>query len=268
MGTWLGVVALVTLWSMMASVFAGERCRWEKGTGEAAIENVTDGEARQVALRRARAEAIAKAVGSKIQAATLVTDGRLAGDFIRELLEGYIVDERITWKPPGVFQETQDKPPIIRYHVDVEGCVVPQRGGRDSLFIVKAELSKDTFVSGEKVDLKIRCTRDCYLTIFNQAADDSFHILLPNEFQKSESLKANEQLTFPPPGIALEMVTLPGHPRGAEAFLVVATKKPFDFRTVIGKAEKISILELSSALLRLAPSERAEELLVYEMRSR
>lgn len=73
---------------------------------------------------------------------------------------------------------------------------------------------------------------------------------------------------MPPPGIAWRMKTLQDHPRGAEAFLVVATKQLFDFRTVIGKTEKISIPELSAALLKLAPSERAEELLVYEMRSR
>jgi len=243
-------------------------CQWEKGKGEAAIAEVTAEEAQQLALRRARADAVAKVAGVEIQATTLVRDATLAGQFIRTLLQGYIIKEKTTWGEPGVFREGPDKPPIILYRVEVEACVIPQREGRDSYFTVKADLNKRVFVEGEKADLKIRCTRDCYLTIFNLAADDSSHILLPNDYQKQEILKADQELTFPPPGMALEMVTLPRYSRSTEAFLVVATKKPFDFRTAIGKTEKISIPELSSALLRLAPSERVEKLLVYEMRSK
>lgn len=262
-----GAIFIALSLGVVSSV-AETTCKWEKGKGEAAIAEVTAEEAQQLALRRARADAIAKAVGIEIQSDTFVRDGKLEGEFIRALLQGYILKEKIIGWKTDEFRENHDKPPIIRYHVDVEDCVVPQREGRDSYFIVTAKLNKPVFVDGEKAELKIRCARDCYLTIFNLAADDSFSLLLPNEYQENEFLKADHELTFPRPGVALEMVTLPGHSRGAEAFLIVATKKPFNFRSVIGKTEKISIPELSSALLRLAPSERAEELLVYEMRNR
>lgn len=260
------VIAMLSLGAVPMP--ASTPCQWAKGKGEAAIAEVTAEEARQLALRRVRADAIAQVAGIELHAETLVRDATLAGQFIRTLLDGYIVREKVTWGDPGIFRDTPDKPPIILYHIEVESCVAPQKAGRDPYFTVTAQLNKPVFVSGETAALKIRCSRDCYLAIFNLAADDFLHLLLPNAYQPSEIFKANQELTFPRPGLALEMVSLPGHPRATEAFLVVATKRPFDFRALLGKTEGISIPELSSALLRLPPAERAEEFLVYEMQSR
>lgn len=74
--------------------------------------------------------------------------------------------------------------------------------------------------------------------------------------------------TFFKKRLALVMEPLPGHRRAAEAFLVVATKRPFHLGAVIGKSEKITISELSNALLTLPANERVEEMLVYEVREK
>lgn len=74
--------------------------------------------------------------------------------------------------------------------------------------------------------------------------------------------------TFFKKRLALVMETLSCYRRAAEAFLVVATKWPFDLSAVIGKSEKITISELSNALLTLPANERVEEMLVYEVRQK
>ncbi len=121
-------------------------------------------------------------------------------------------------------------------------------------------------MAGEEAILKIQSNRQCYISILNLLADDSFRILFPNPYRRSTLVKPGEKLIFPSQGLSLVMEPLPGHRRAAEAFLVVATKRPFHFHTVIGKSEKITISELSNALLTLPANERTEEMLVYEVR--
>ena len=263
---WKGIILILTFGPVYVS--AESHCNWVETTGQVLVENMTPEEARQIAIRQARAAAIEQVSGIEIQAHTLVRNFLLAGQFIRSLTEGYILDEKIVKWEQDIFQDKPDKPPLTLYRVHLKCCVTPQTEKRDPYFALKAELNKNVFVSGEEAALKISCSRECYVSILNFLADDSFKILLPNPYQKNTFLKSGEELIFPSQGLALVMEPEPGYRRSAEAFLVVATKDSFDLQAIIGKKDKITISQLSNAFLTLPSNERTERILVYEVRQK
>ena len=168
-------------------------------------------------------------------------DLTLAGEFIRTLTQGYIVDETgLRWEQ-DLLQEAPEKPPLTVYRVHLKCCVASQGEQRDPYFTLSVRLNKNIFAAGEEAELKIKSSRKCYVSVLNLSADEHFKVLLPNAHQPVLCLSRGAEFVFPPEGLALVMEPLPGHRRDTEAFLVVATKRPFDFRTVTGKSRDITI---------------------------
>ena len=141
-------------------------------------------------------------------------------------------------------------------------------GSRDAYFVLTGELNKPSFVAGEEARLTMRCGRECYVTIFNLAANDRFSILFPNSYESVVALRSREEFAFPRPGLALVMRPFPTHQRDAEAFLVVATKQPLNADTRLGRRDDLPIGDVLRMLSDLPLSERAELLLVYEVRAK
>src|SRR3989442_946608 len=123
-------------------------------------------------------------------------------------------------------------------------------------------------VTAEEARLTMRCGRECYVTIFNLAANDRFSILFPNSYESVVALRSREEFAFPRPGLALVMRPFPTHQRDAEAFFVVATKQPLNADTRLGRREDLPIGDVLRMLSDLPLSERAELLLVYEVRAK
>ncbi|RPH78847.1 MAG: hypothetical protein EHM80_09270, partial [Nitrospiraceae bacterium] len=65
-------------------------CIWAEGTGLVSGDVLKPQEAKQLALRQARAQAIEKAVGVEVRAETIVRDFVVASDFIKTLTKGYV----------------------------------------------------------------------------------------------------------------------------------------------------------------------------------
>ena len=223
-----------------------------------------------MALRSARARAVERATGIELEAITVVRDMALAGEFVRALTRGYVLEEKIIRWEDENFQEAPEQPPLTLYRVHLEVCVAPQNGKRDPYFTVSAKLNKTTFVAKEQASLEVQCSRACHLTILNLMADDRFRLLLPNAYQKTAPLQPSEAYLFPSAdsGLSLVMETLPGHNRDTEAFLVVATKQRFDALAQLGQRdEDIPMERVFATLLDLPADERAETLVAYEVRA-
>lgn len=259
-------LAFLTL-LLSPSVRGEEHCQWVETKGEAALENVTAEEGRQIAIRSARARAVEQVAGVEVQSQTLVRDQLLAAEFLRALARGYVLREQVLRWEQEAFQAAPEKPPVTLYRVFLKTCVAPEGDPRDPYFTVSAELNKGTFVTGEQATIRIRCTQPCYLSILNLSGTDQFSLLLPNSYQRTLLLRSGEEFMFPPPGIALTMSPLPGHRRDAEAFLVLATKGPLNLPAILRMQAGIPFEEVSRVLLSLPASERAETLLVYEVRA-
>lgn len=249
-----------------SSAFASD-CQWKETTGEAAVENITAEEARQLALNRARNKAVEEIAGVKVQGSSLVKNFTLAADFIQAMSAGYVLEENAVKWETGTYQERPEAAPLTTYKVTLKSCVASVAAG-DPYFSIKAELNRPVFISGEEARITASCTKDCFLTILNLTADNKIRLLLPNKYEPSVRLKANAPYSFPVEGMALEMHTLPGHSRDTEAFLVIATREKFDILGLLKKGEEIPQKEFYKAILSLPADTRAEAMVVYEVRER
>lgn len=237
-------------------------------SGEAVVEQLTPEEARQMAVRKARAYGIEKAIGVEVASQTLVRDFTLMGDFIKTLSKGYILEEEVVSWEDLSYQEAPDKPPLTTYKVTLKMKIVPVQGERDPYFKLKAALNKNLFLEGEEAIIKIKPTKDCYLTILNLTAKDRFNLIFPNEHQNNNFIKANTEFVFPDPAFTICMTPYPGHKRDAEAFVLIAAKKPIHLKTLLRKEEDIPICNLYQVLLDIPIYEWTEEIILYEVRMR
>jgi uncharacterized protein DUF4384 len=234
-------------------------CEWREATGEAVLENVSAEEARRLALNAARLRAVEGVAGVDVLGQTLVRDHALAAQFLLSLAQGQIVEEHVTWEPITL----RPDPPVTAYRARLAACVAPPREPRDPYFVLTAELNKATYVAREPAEIRVRCAKDCYVSILNLIGRDEFTLLASGDFHR-----AGEEKRFPRDGIQLRIETPPGSARSTEAFLVVATKQPVDLVTLFAGRSPILFADVSRALLNLPASERAEALLVYEVRAR
>jgi len=239
-------------------------CQWIETTGEAAVENITPEEARQLALNRARIKAIEGVSDVNVHAITLVKNLSLAADFIQTLSSGYVLGEKdIEWNSKE-YQEKKDSPPLTIYTVKLKSCIAPTKTG-DPYFKIKGELNRLVFIAGEDAKIKATCTKDCYLTIINLTADDKAKVLLPNEYEPSPLIRGGETYNFPAGGLGLEMYPLAGHKKDSEVFILIATKERFDALKLIKKGGDIQPKEFYNAILSIPADNRAEEILAYEV---
>jgi len=253
--------------AIYSSSFAAD-CTWIETSGEAAVENMTSEEARQSALNKARTKAVEGVSGINVQGSTLVKDFALVADFIHTLTSGHVVEEKVLGWDSKSFQDKPDAPPVTVYKVNLRTCVKAADAG-DPYFKVKAELNRPVFMAGDEARITAGCTRDCYLTIVNISADNNISILYPNKIEPAGRMKGGASYTFPSvPGLALEMYPLQGHKRDTEAFYIIATKGNFDLQGMVKKTEGLTSKELYNSLLSLPATERAEEIVLYEVRAK
>ena len=129
---------------------------------------------------------------SAVQAQSLIRNQALAAQFLRTLAHGYVLQEEVLRWEEDALQEASDRPPITFYRVHLRACVALPVGSRDAYFVLTGELNKPSFVAGEEARLTMRCGRECYVTIFNLAANDRFSILFPNSYESVVALRSRE----------------------------------------------------------------------------
>jgi hypothetical protein len=175
-----------------------------KAEGSCAVVGMTAESCQLMALRRARSAAIEQAAGVKVSSATVITNMRLAVDFIKSYAHGYIVNETVAWLPLGSYQRDRSSAPIPEYRVEIKADVY-MPGQRIESIGLAASLNLKNFRTGEEAIIKIKVGRDARLAIFNITADDNVMMLYPNKYTPDNHIKAGENFTFPSKnaGIAL-----------------------------------------------------------------
>jgi hypothetical protein len=255
--------------------------KWVECSGEAAIQNITYEEAKVIARRQARLDAIEKACGVSIQAETLVKDFVIAGDFVHALSYGRVVEEKdLQWKTETLMSQKPGSPPGMKLHLGMKARVVPEMGSPDPSFKVDLKLNHTSFKSGEEVILKVRATRDCYVTVLNLCTDDTVRVLFPNKWQIDPLIKAKEKVEIPDKssrnfGIHIRVANLPGHKRDSEIVTVIATKQKIDILSGLEMSSgfglmgtpKMAVFDLAKWLSEIPVSDRAEETASYSIES-
>ena len=267
--SFLAAALFISVDDLYARVVQGVR-----GEGKAAIVGMTHEQAWLLALRRARADAVERAAGIKIQSSTLIRNFLLVGQFLKTFTRGFIVDEKLI-KKEGSFIDSDTGPPIPKYNVEIEATVViPERKIDPGFFFEQAFLNRDVYRSGEEAVIKAGVSRRAYLAIFNLRADDKVAMLYPNRnIGQTDILQPSKTFYFPPPdsGLVLEMNTLKGHKRDSEAFMVVAIPviegESFRFLDYFSGDRLYLVPKFFDIYSRIAEF-AVEEILPYEIRMR
>ncbi len=273
-------IVLLTLFFYLLttnSTIGQDKTKWVTCTGDAAIQNISSEEAKIIALRNARIDAIEQVCGVSLQAETMVRDFQLAGDFIHSISYGHVVEEKDkSWKTITMPAEHPNDPPILIYKVTMQAKVVSRNEKPDPSFKINLKLNRTTFQSGDEVIFKIKATQDCYLTILNLAANDSVYILFPNKFAEDNLLNKNSTVQIPSKknmnqGFHIRVATLPGFKKNSEVVKVIATKQRIDFIDEIDLSSsfspigtpKMALTKLARWLSQIPVSERAEASAIY-----
>lgn len=233
--------------------------------GSCAVIGMTAEQCQLLALQRARAAAIEQASGVAVSSSTLVTDFKLAADFIKTYSKGLVVREKVEWLPLGQYQKDSATAPIPEYRVRIVADVFNPKP-KVAAMGLSARMNGVLYRSGELAQVEIHTGRKAYIAIFNLMANDEVVMLFPNHHDK-DNLVAKEFI-FPAKTSVTELVmqTLPDHERDAEALLVAALdpESARSFTTVFTPGQPMKLAEFFRRYAELA--EWGEDVIVaYEV---
>jgi len=261
------------------AAYAAEQ-RWVEAAGEATADDTrTLNDVKQEALERARRQAIELAVGLKVQGETMVRNFAMQSDFVASLSSGTILEEKVLRWETETLKKDETSAPVLIYRVFLKAKVALDAANPDPAFKIAATLNRSLFKNGDDVVLRIKSTRDCYVTILVVTENNSVYLVLPNKHKKSNYLKEGEAYIYPSEndvskGLTLKAGLLPGSKRTRENFRIIATKKPINFTPdVIAEGlglesftrETATVGELIKELVALPAHERTEAFLAYEI---
>jgi len=240
------------------------------------IQNITPYQAFYKAKQSARKEAIRKILGTHIQQSAIVQNGTFAGEFIHSFAYGHILNENVEKVDIKLRQQSPSEMPTLICEVTMNCEVVEEKGTPDLSFRVQAELNSLSFTEGEEMVVKVKSTKDCYVTVLNITATDDIYVLFPNQYRNKNKIKANEVIEIPSPedrlqGLHFRMNSYPGHKEDTEYIKVLATRTPIGFLDDIDeesgfkkfKNNKYVLTELAQWLTLIPANERSEDLVSY-----
>jgi len=215
----LSILVLVSIPGMSSA----ETVKNITAEGSCAIVDMSARQCELTALQSARAAAIEQAAGVQVSSSTLVTNRALAADFIKTYSRGFIVKEKVQWLPLEQYQKDASTPPIPEYRVKILADVrVPEH--KIKPIGLKTKTNGILYKNGDKAAIEVSAGREARVAIFNITADDKVIMVFPNEFDRDNTVSKDRKLVFPSKETKteLEMQTLPGHKRDAEAFFIAA----------------------------------------------
>jgi len=247
-------------------------------TGEAAIANVTPEDAQNLALKRARLEAIEKVCGIRLKAETFVHNFSIQDDFIHSVSYGHIISEEILRWEVEVIQPSEKQPPAITYRVTLKARVQKIEEEPDPFYQVKVKLNKTVFENGDEMLIFVSSTKSSHITVLNYCADGSVVLLFPNQIQKNNYIKAGEKYQIPDDTdranvLNFQVSTLLGHKQNNEYIKVIATREPislFDEISVKGPfgtldTAKFAAAEVGRLVSSIPVKDRAEATVMYQI---
>lgn len=212
---------------------------------EVYAEDKTPREARRLAIDRAQAEAVRKAIGTQVQAerqlATIETGEEVVRRFsqvVRTGAAGRVVDYEVL---EDVRVERSGR---LFHRVRIRATVRPATGRPDPGFRVELRLDAEdrTYVARDRLEesdeliATIEVTEDAHVTLFN-VTPDTLQVIWPNPLSEDTFVPAGTSVEFPPPGLRARGLHLradvpEGEERVTERLVAVATKQEVPFREV------------------------------------
>ena len=249
-------------------------------TGVAAIANLTPEEAQNLALKRARQNAIEEVCGVSVQAETLIHNNMLAADFIHSVSYGRIIDEEILSWNADVTRESKRHPPSVAYRIKIRARVKPEKGNPDPYYQVSVGLNKKVYRSGDEMIIRVKATKPSYISVLNFAANGGVTLLYPNRLRRNNHIKALKSCQIPSEAdrndvLKLQVSTLPGHRKDTEFIKVIATRQPIHLLDGLltqgqyGVMDTVNLaaVEIARLVSAIPLKDRAEQTVFYEILS-
>jgi len=265
----------------VSGVSASE-AEWVTCSGEAFIQNITPEEAQELAIKKARLDAIEEVCGISLQAETIVRDMAIDSDFIHAFSYGHILSEEPICWGVDIFQESPKHVPLLMYKVTMKVEVLKEEGEPDPFYRVDVRLNNTVFQSGDDMIIHVKPTKASYITVLNFASDNRVYVLFPNQIRRKSYVEAGRQIQLPSradcqQGVyRFQVTTLPGHRRNREFVKVIATRDPinlFEGLSLAGhfgvmEAPRLAVTEIARWLSSIPVRDRAEATVTYEVVSR
>ncbi len=99
------------------------------------------------------------------------------------------------------------------------------KGDPDPNFELQAALGKPAYFEGDNVNLRVRLTKDAYITVLNCDEDGQVSLIFPNRHARNNFLAAGKELNIPDDlPFQLKALLPAGRPETGEILHVIATK--------------------------------------------
>ena len=214
--------------------------------------------AREMAIKRAQAEAVRRVVGTDVQAERVSSSVQSGEErverfaqIVRTGASGRVVGSEV------LTAETIEQGGNLFYKVRIRATVVPEEGQSDPGFEVDVSLNEEDLVyldrglpsESQQIVASFEATRDAYLTVFS-VTPDTMRVVWPNSRLPETYVPADSTVEFPPPemrrlGLRWRVQVPSGKQEVTERIVVVATKKKIPF-------EPIPDYEVTSGQLKTA----------------
>jgi hypothetical protein len=100
------------------------------------------------------------------------------------------------------------------------------KGDPDPNFELKASLDKPSYFEGDEIKIKVKVSKDSYLTILNYDEEGNVSVIFPNRYYKNKIIKSFDELIIPSDemGFKLKTYIKDDRPQTTEIIHIIATK--------------------------------------------
>jgi Domain of unknown function (DUF4384) len=162
--------------------------------------------------------------------------------------------------------------------VRMRAGVIRETEGSDPSFNLNAGINQSVFNDGDSLEIHVRSTKNCYLSIFNILEDQKIIRLFPNHLSGNNYLPEDKNYIFPgskdhKKGIDLR-VQLPRNKASVtESIYVLATLQPLNLKSVHAQEAIFGVFNGQTAFLHdlirevanIPLASRAEAFMQYEI---
>ena len=247
---------------------------WFEVTGTAIIQNISPEEAREFAIQKACKQAIEFYSGIEISRRVLNIQAENQNKILidnfssitQQTAQGIIIEKEII--KDEIISNGNQLLNVITIKVKVDN----QKGEKDPSFKITANLNRDYFKDGEEMELLVKSSKDCYLTILNVCSNDSVYVIFPNKFRNDNFIKSGDLFQLPNSndkkiGLYFPVNLLQNKNEDFEMIKVIATKQKIDFSSVYSfsayGAYQSALKDLQKWLLKIPRNDIEEMDLQY-----
>jgi len=248
---------------------------WYEITTGIPVVNISPEEAKERAVQRALQLAIEQFSGIEVSGRTTSIEAESNDNvsiahfskLTQQVSNGIVLEKEILEEKNFVFDDG-----IIIKSVTSKIKVGNQKGKKDPSFQITATLNREYYKNGEELEIELKSSKDCYITILNICSNDSVYVLFPNNYRENNFLKSGEIFKLPNSddkkiGLYFPVNLLPNKDKDFEMIKVIATKEKTDFSSVYLLSAygtyQTALIDLQNWLLKIPRNEIEEVDLQY-----